>query len=96
MKWRSRDGVLLLLDAFHLIPWHRSWPVFIIVAGVMALLQRAAYNSAAAPSMYPPQVPSPAGSGASADARPASYGVTATGREAADIAKEHHSHEGGI
>ena len=45
--WLFAVGFLLLLDAFHVVPWHHSWPLFIILAGVMGLLQRAASNRAA-------------------------------------------------
>jgi hypothetical protein len=55
--WLFLIGVLLLLDAFQIVPWHRSWPLFIILAGVMALLQRAAWNSAAAASFATTQYP---------------------------------------
>jgi hypothetical protein len=43
--WLFAVGVLLLLNEFNLVPWHRSWPLFIILAGVMGLLQRAAHNA---------------------------------------------------
>ena len=44
--WLGAVGVLLLLNEFDVLTWHRSWPLFIILAGVMALLQRAASNAA--------------------------------------------------
>lgn len=58
--WLMLLGVLLLLNDFHVLGWHRSWPLFIIVAGVMALLERAAWTSASAPYAPPPSaVPTP-------------------------------------
>ncbi len=45
--WIFTVGVLLLANEYDVVPWRKSWPLFIILAGVMALLQRAAYNSAA-------------------------------------------------
>jgi TM2 domain-containing membrane protein YozV len=62
--WIMLVGFLFLLDSSHILPWSRSWPLFIIVAGVMAVLQRAVFTAAAAaPYAYPytPPVPPPAG-----------------------------------
>jgi TM2 domain-containing membrane protein YozV len=61
--WIMLIGVLFLLDSSHILRWSRSWPLFIIVAGVMAVLQRAVFSSAAAePYPYPyPAPPPPAG-----------------------------------
>lgn len=50
--WIILVGVLFLLDSSHILSWGRSWPLFIIVAGVMAVLQRAAFSSMAAPPAY--------------------------------------------
>ncbi|WP_348268102.1 B-box zinc finger protein [Edaphobacter paludis] len=59
--WIMLVGVLFLLDSSHILSWGRSWPLFIIVAGVMAVLQRAAFSAAAAaPYPYPyPAAPPP-------------------------------------
>ncbi len=57
--WLLTAGVLLLLNEYDVVPWRRSWPLFIILAGVMALLQRTAYNSAATAAYETAQVPSP-------------------------------------
>jgi TM2 domain-containing membrane protein YozV len=46
--WIALVGMLFLLNTFHVLSWSRGWPWFIIVAGVMTLLERAAFNSAAA------------------------------------------------
>jgi hypothetical protein len=50
-----------LLDSFDIISWGHSWPIIIIVAGLMAIFQRASYSAAmAAPYPYPaPPVPPP-------------------------------------
>ena len=45
--WLGFIGGLLLLNSFHLILWNHSWPLLIILAGVMALLQRAVYQASA-------------------------------------------------
>jgi hypothetical protein len=50
--WIILIGVLFLLDSTHILSWGRSWPLFIIVAGVLAILQRAAFNSPPIPA-YP-------------------------------------------
>ena len=55
--WLGALGLLFLLDAFHILTWHHSWPLFIILAGVMALLQRAVYQTASVP--YAPPVSAP-------------------------------------
>ncbi len=49
--WLILFGLLSLLNDLHFIRWEYSWPWIIIVAGVMMLLTRAAYNSATA-AMY--------------------------------------------
>ena len=67
--WLALVGLLFFLDAYGILTWGHSWPLFIILAGVMTVLQRAAYSSAAAatPPYYPgygypaqPQDPPPA------------------------------------
>ena len=57
--WVMLVGVLFLLDSSHILSWGRSWPLFIIVAGVMAVMQRAAFTAAAA-APYPYTTPPPA------------------------------------
>ena len=57
--WIVLVGVLFLLDSIHILSWGRSWPLFIIVAGLMAVFQRATFSgAAAAPYPYAPSVPS--------------------------------------
>lgn len=60
--WIMLVGLLFLLDSSHILSWGRSWPLFIIVAGVMAVLQRAAFTRAAAIGYpyTPPPSPGPA------------------------------------
>jgi hypothetical protein len=53
--WVTLIGVLFLLDSFDILSWGHSWPVIIIVAGLMAIFQRISYNTAVAtPYPYPP------------------------------------------
>ena len=56
--WIILVGVLFLLDSFHILSWGRSWPLFIIVAGLMAIFHRASV-SAIASAPYPPYPPPP-------------------------------------
>ncbi|HVJ09577.1 MAG TPA: hypothetical protein VM554_14460 [Acidisarcina sp.] len=35
-------GVLALLAQAHILPWHKSWPLYLITLGVLKLLQRSA------------------------------------------------------
>lgn len=60
--WVVLVGVIFLLADFNILSWGRSWPLFIILAGLMTILERAAYNNAAAatPYPYPPVPPEPA------------------------------------
>jgi hypothetical protein len=50
--WIILVGVLFLLDSFHILSWGRSWPLFIIVGGVMTFLERTAYTGMPAPYPY--------------------------------------------
>ena len=66
--WLLLLGILSLLNEYHWLRWEYSWPWIVILAGVMMLLNRAAYNSAAT-AMYAPAVstaatPQPASPGA--------------------------------
>ncbi|NYF50882.1 B-box zinc finger protein [Tunturiibacter gelidoferens] len=54
--WVILVGILFLLDSFDILSWSHSWPLFIIVAGLMAVFQRTSFNSAAAVA-YPYGVP---------------------------------------
>ncbi len=55
--WVILTGVLFLLDNLNILSWGRSWPLFIIVGGVMAFVQRSAYAAAAAQVNYPAYPP---------------------------------------
>jgi hypothetical protein len=54
--WVIITGVLFLLDSFDILTWSHSWPLYIIVAGLMAVFQRVSFNSAAAVA-YPYPAP---------------------------------------
>ncbi|MEO6909589.1 MAG: DUF5668 domain-containing protein, partial [Edaphobacter sp.] len=55
--WIMLIGVLFLLNSTHILSWGRSWPLFLIVAGVMAVLRMAVFNAAAPPPFPYPQPP---------------------------------------
>ena len=50
--WVILVGVLFLLDTLNILSWGRSWPLFIIVGGVMAVVQRSVSTAAAQPMPY--------------------------------------------
>ncbi len=52
--WVILVGILFLLDTFHILSWARSWPLFIIVAGLMTIVQRYSYATPAAAFPYAP------------------------------------------
>ena len=59
--WITLVGVLFLLDTFDILSWGRSWPLFIIVGGLMTFFERTTIRPAVpvypypgAPSPYPP------------------------------------------
>jgi TM2 domain-containing membrane protein YozV len=56
--WIALVGVMFLLQDFNILSWGHSWPLFIIVAGLMTIIQRAAYSNAAYAG-YPYQPPAP-------------------------------------
>ena len=51
--WVVLVGVLFLLDNLNILSWGHSWPLFIIVGGVMAFVQRSAYTAAAQQVPFP-------------------------------------------
>lgn len=59
--WIILAGVMFLLSSLNILSWGKSWPLFIIVAGVMILAERAVYQSVPAPPAYPvpPTTPPP-------------------------------------
>lgn len=76
--WIVLVGVLFLLDTFRILSWGRSWPLFIIVGGLMTFFERTAY-SAVPPYQYdyvppPATAPNPPGPGESS-----SSGIVASG-----------------
>lgn len=58
--WLATLGFLWLLDAFHILRFSYTWPALIILAGVMMIVSRTIYASAAANAYYaaPPYTPS--------------------------------------
>jgi hypothetical protein len=58
--WIVLVGVMFFLSTFEILSWGRSWPLFIIVAGLMTIFEKISYNNAAASMpIYPPTPPSP-------------------------------------
>jgi hypothetical protein len=55
--WVTLIGVLFLLDTFDILSWGHSWPIIIIVAGLMAIFQRVSYNNVMSTAAYPYPVP---------------------------------------
>ncbi|MCU1321839.1 MAG: hypothetical protein JWM43_1488 [Acidobacteriaceae bacterium] len=45
--WVVLVGIIFFLAEFRILSWGHSWPLFIIVAGLMTILERAAYSDAA-------------------------------------------------
>jgi hypothetical protein len=56
--WVTLIGVLFLLDTFDILSWGRSWPIIIIVAGLMAIFQKISYNTVMT-TAYPYPAPPP-------------------------------------
>jgi hypothetical protein len=57
--WVTLVGILFLLDSFDILSWEHSWPLFIIVAGLMAIFRRVSYNPAVPLYPYPAQPVAP-------------------------------------
>ncbi|HZZ38815.1 MAG TPA: hypothetical protein VFE06_06775 [Acidobacteriaceae bacterium] len=53
-------GVTALLHEWHILSFGQSWPLYLVLAGVLALAERAAFTVPDA-SQYPPQYPPYAG-----------------------------------
>src|ERR1700754_571911 len=51
-------GVTALLHEWHLLSFSQSWPLYLVLAGVLALAERAAFVPPD-PSQLPPQYPPP-------------------------------------
>jgi TM2 domain-containing membrane protein YozV len=82
--WVILVGVVFFLATFDILSWGHSWPLFIIVAGLMTLLERAAYANA--PAGYP-YATGPSGPSNSA-AEPASTPAATTA-----IVPSNHTHD---
>ncbi|MBS1823487.1 MAG: hypothetical protein JST61_16200 [Acidobacteria bacterium] len=54
--WVILVGVMFFLADFHILSFGRSWPLFIIVAGLLVLAEKTVYSSVATPA-YPPVPP---------------------------------------
>ena len=54
-------GVTALLHEWHILSFGQSWPLYLVLAGVLALAERAAFT-APDPSQMPQQYPPYAGS----------------------------------
>lgn len=57
--WVVLVGLLFLLDSFGILSWGRSWPLFIIVAGLMAFFHRTVYSGMGMSYPGPPAYPVP-------------------------------------
>ena len=57
--WLILLGMLLLLNNFNILRWGRSWPLLLIVGGLLAFFERTALNDASAPPFYPGASPVP-------------------------------------
>lgn len=55
-------GVTALLHEWHILSFGQSWPLYLVLAGVLALAERAAFT-APDPSQVPQQYPPYAGTG---------------------------------
>nr|WP_252263798.1 DUF5668 domain-containing protein [Paracidobacterium acidisoli] len=55
-------GITALLDEYHVISYSHSWPLYLIVLGVLSLAERAALAQMP-PPQYPYQQPWPPSSG---------------------------------
>jgi hypothetical protein len=47
-------GVNALLDQAHILSWGKSWPLYLILAGVLLLAERAALAADGYPAVPPP------------------------------------------
>ncbi len=82
--WVILVGVVFFLATFNILSWGHSWPLFIIVAGLMTLLERAAYANA--PAGYPYAASAPGPSNSPAETAPTPDATTA-------IVPSNHTHD---
>jgi len=73
--WMVLVGVIWLLDALRVLTWSRSWPLFLIAAGVMSLFRHTIFNGNA----YRAGMNSPPDSTATPKANDASHGQAGSG-----------------
>jgi hypothetical protein len=52
-------GVTALLHEWHILSFSQSWPLYLVLAGVLALLERAAFQQPDPSQMPPPGYPAP-------------------------------------
>jgi hypothetical protein len=58
--WVILVGVIFLLASLNILSWGKSWPLYIIAAGLVAIFRRSAYSAAAYSGYpYPPPPPTP-------------------------------------
>jgi hypothetical protein len=78
--WVILVGFLFLLSSFNIIGWGKSWPLFIIVAGLMTLVEKTAFQSVAIPPAYsvPPAAPVTPPASATTIIPPASHDDSST------------------
>jgi TM2 domain-containing membrane protein YozV len=55
--WVLLTGVIWLLDEARILTWSRSWPIYLIAAGVIMFAKRTAYSGY--PAYPPPATPAP-------------------------------------
>jgi len=84
--WVILVGVLFLLDSFDILSWSHSWPLFIIVAGLMTIFRRVSYPIGAYP--YPNPYPNPY------NAPPAAQPPSSPGSSVSIVPSNEHDQEG--
>lgn len=93
-------GVTALLHEWHILSFGQSWPLYLVLAGVLALAERAAFEGSD-PSQMPPQYPPYAGSyppqppPSGWQAAPSSPGTGIVPAPRGDIEPSAHPTEGG-
>jgi hypothetical protein len=94
--WVILTGVIWLLDVLGIVSWGRSWPLFVIAAGVMLLFKRTrfggscAYPYGASPGQPGSAPATPPGSGS--EAAPGESAQDSTGSDSGNGA--HNDREG--
>jgi hypothetical protein len=84
-------GVTALLHEWHILSFGQSWPLYLVLAGVLALAERAAFetpDSSQMPPQYPPYAghpPQPPPSGWTTPASPSSPGTDMVPAPPSDI-----------